>query len=125
MAHEDNQIREAIHASIAATILSNLDTSHRDAILQKSIADTLNDYKFSNGISEVVSAKAAAIAKELVESDAWTARIRTAIIEGFDAYLKNLTVAVEKHLKQSFHGVQGSYGQAGRILADWPDPKKK
>lgn len=121
---KDEELRQVVYSTIAKQILDGLDQSHRDAILQESIADALGDYKFRNAVNEVVADKATKVAKKLVESDDWTARIEQAIRDGFDDYLVNLRTASQTMLKDAFHGKTSSYGGShASIVNCWPATK--
>lgn len=121
----EEAITKAVHASIAKTILEGLDTSARDAILQKSIAKALSDYTFQHGVQEVVADKARRVVAELVESDEWESRITETIRSGFEDYLKNLRSAIPGVLALSLHGKEGDgYSkQVAAILGQWPKMK--
>jgi len=115
-------ISDAVHASIAKTVLEGLDTDARDAILQKSIAAVIGDYKFRSSIEDVVAAKAGRVVAELVESEDWESRITGAIQRGFDDYLSNLRSAIPGVIALSLHGKDGDgYSkQVAAILGRWP-----
>lgn len=115
-------ITEAVHASIAKTILEGLDTEARDAILQKSITAAIGDYKFRHSIEEVVASKASRVVAELVESEDWESRITEAIRSGFEDYLNNLRAAIPGVIALSLHGKNGDgYSkQVAAILGRWP-----
>ena len=113
----ETAITEAIHASVAKTILEGLDTEARDAILQKSITAAICDYKFRHRIEDVVAAK-------LVEAEDWESRITEAIRSGFEDYLSSLRVAIPGVIALSLHGKDGNgYSkQVAAILGRWPTP---
>ena len=115
-------IQAAVHASIAKTILEGLDTSARDAILQKSIASALKDYTFRSSVETVVAAKAAKVVAELVETDEWDTRITETIKAGFEDYLANLKAAIPGVITLSLHGKDGGgySSQSAHILKCWP-----
>lgn len=121
---DDKQIQQAIHATVAKSILDGLNTEHRDAILQKSIIDTIDSYDFRHAIGKVAAQKAAVVAESMMESEEWTRRIEEAIRAGFDDYLANLRAAIPEALKEMLHGKPGSYASAGDILSCWPDKTK-
>lgn len=120
----DKQIQQAIHATVAKSILDGLDTEHRNALLQKSIVATIEGYDFRNAVGKVAAEKAAAVAERMMESEAWTERIEQAIRGGFDDYLANLREAIPDALGTMLHGKPGSYASAGSILSCWPDKTK-
>jgi len=115
----DEQIKTAIHATIAESILKNLDSSNRDKLLQESITKIIKDWKFSRDIEEVVTEKAKEIAARLVYTAEWQLKIEDAIVAGFDDYLISLRKAVPGALKGTFHGT-GSTG----VLGNWPKGKE-
>lgn len=120
----DESVKEAIHATIAKQILDGLDTSARDAILQKSIREALTDWKFRGAVQDVVNDKASEVAAELVNSPEWSARIKDTISRGFDDYLESLRVAMQNTLREAMHGKGGSntYDRfPAKILAHWPE----
>jgi hypothetical protein len=121
---DKHAIEAAIHATVAREILNGLDTEARDALLQKSITDALTDYSFRKSVGDVVSAKAAQIAAELVETDEWQAAIREHIKGGFDKYLAQLDQGMLKGFKRLLHGNSSgnSYDRnPALILSDWPE----
>jgi hypothetical protein len=121
-------IQEAIHTSVAKAILEGLDTSARDAILQKSISKALGDYQFRHAVENVVADKAKAVAAELVESEEWTQRIEEAIRAGFEDYVKDLRKATSKVMAMALNGEEGeSYSsqRAGALLKCWPKGSKE
>lgn len=122
---DNKSITEAVHASIAKTILDGLDTDARDAILQKSIADSIGGYTFRNEVEKVVADKARRVVTELVESDEWETKITEAIRAGLDDYLSNLRAAVPGVIALSLHGKDGDgYSkQTAAILRCWPSGK--
>lgn len=123
----DESVREAIHTTISKQILEGLDTSSRDAILQKSITEALKDWKFRGAVADVVNNKAREVAAELVNSKEWTEEIRTTIQLGFEDYLKNLRIATQKTLLEAMHGKDGTstYDRApAKLLAVWPESIK-
>ena len=121
---DDKQIQQAIHATVAKTILDGLDTEHRDALLQKSIVATIDGYDFRNAVSKVAAEKAAAVAEKRMQSEEWTRRIEEAIRGGFDDYLTNLRAAIPGALAAMLHGKPGSYASAADILRCWPEKTK-
>ena len=121
---DNKQIKAAIHATVAKSILDGLDTKIRDALLQKSIVDTIDSYDFRNAVSKVAAEKAAAVAEKMMESEEWTSRIEEAVRAGFDDYLSNLRAAIPDAIKAMLHGKSGSYSSAADILRCWPDKAK-
>ena len=121
---DDKQIQQAIHATVAKSILDGLDTDHRDALLQKSIIATIESYDFRNAVGKVAAEKAAAVAEGMMESEDWSRRIEEAIRAGFDDYLANLRAAIPEALKGMLHGKPGSYPSTGSILSCWPQDIK-
>ena len=120
---DDKQITEAIHSTVAKTILDGLSTEHRDALLQKSIIAVIDSYDFRNAVSKVAAEKAAAVAAGMMQSEEWTSRIEGAIRAGFEDYLTNLRAAIPDVVKVALHGRSGSYASAGSILSCWPEKK--
>lgn len=122
----DQTIQEAIQATIAKEILAGLNTSIRDALLQKSIAKTIGDYTFRDAVGKVVAAKAAEIATKLIASEEWEKRIEQAIRDGFDLYVANLTTVSHSVLLAAFHGDKDGYSHRGpaRLLDTWPQTPK-
>ena len=119
----DKLITEAIHASVAKTILAELDTKARDAILQKSIRASLESYVFRNSVEAVVAEKARQVTVGLVETGEWESKITEAIQEGFADYILNLKAAIPGVIALTLHGKDGgSYEKrAGTILNCWPE----
>jgi hypothetical protein len=68
-------------------------------------------------IQKVVAQRAEEVARELVNTDQWTERIKAEVTNGWQHYLQQLSPAVTRVLIESLHGKDGSYGYAGRILA--------
>jgi len=118
----DEQVAEAVRATIAQQILASIDTTARDAILAKSIREAITDYTFKHAIEKAAADKAAEVVKELLASESWTIKIRQTILNGFDDYLKNLRAALPAALIKMLHGDNSSsYDRsAGHILAVWP-----
>lgn len=114
----DDNIKEAVHAVIAQQILAGLDTTHRDALLAKSITEAIKSYEFRNAVSKVVSEKAAEIAVHMV--DQRQSDIAQAIHDGFELYLQRLSVATANMLTKAMHGEGGTYQRAASLLAYWP-----
>lgn len=121
---DDKQIKEAIHATVAKSILAGLDSEHRDALLQKSIVATIDSYDFRNAVSKVAAEKAAAVAKSMMESEDWTQRIEEAIRAGFEDYLTNLREAIPDAIKAMLHGKSSTYSSSADILRCWPEKAK-
>lgn len=118
---DDKLITEAVHASIAKSVLESLDTEVRDAILQKSIVEAIGDFRFRSRVDEVVAEKAGRVVSELVEPEEWSARITAAIQAGFEDYLKNLRQAIPGVLGLALHGKEGDYDRrTAAILRCWP-----
>lgn len=119
----DQSVKDALHASIAKTILEGINQEQRDALLQKSIEEVLKDYSFKKAINEVIAEQAVAAAREIISQPEWKDRITSAIIAGFNNYLVHLSAAAEKSLQQMFHGTQGTdvyTRNAGDILKFFP-----
>lgn len=121
---DDKKITEALHAVVAKSILEGLDTEHRDALLQRSIAETIAKWDFRDAVSKVAAQKAADAAKEMMKSEDWTRRVEQAIRDGFDDYLKNLRAAIPEALTGMLHGKSGTYPSVGSILSCWPQNPK-
>lgn len=117
---DDADLKAALHATIAKQILDGLDTSHRDALLQKSLVDVVKDYSFKNAIEKVAADKAAKVAMVLLDSEEWSQRVEQAICDGFDDFLLQLRAAIPKAMKKAIHGTEGNYGGCGSVLNCWP-----
>lgn len=121
---EDGELKDALHATIAKQILDGLDSSHRDALLQKSLLAVLKDYSFKSAIEKVAAAKAATVATGMMDSADWSKRVEQAISDGFDDYLIQLRAAIPSAMKKMFNGTSGNYGNCGSVLHCWPDINK-
>ena len=116
-------VKEAMYSSIAKTILEGVDTTARDAIIQRSIESALKDYQFKQAVEKVAAKRAEEIAEELLKGPEWTALIQEAIRRGFNNYLINLERAVSGSLIEMLHGVASTdtYKSRGAyLLAKWP-----
>ena len=120
---DDGLLKEALHATIAKQILDGLGSEHRDALLQKSLVEVVRDYGFRGAIDKVACEKAAAVAKELMDTQEWNARISQAISDGFEDYLLLLREAIPDVMKKAIHGREGQYGSCGSVLGCWPKVK--
>jgi dTDP-4-dehydrorhamnose reductase len=83
-------VKAAITTTIARQILEALDSGHRDAILTESIEKALTQYDFHRAVQDVVAQRAQEIARDMVQSEEWTAKIREAALRSFDAYLTKI-----------------------------------
>ena len=117
---EDADLKAVLHATIAKQILDGLDSTHRDALLQKSLVDVVKDYSFRNAIEKVAADKAAKVAIRLMDSDEWSQRVEQAIRDGFEDFLIQLRAAIPEAMRRTFHGKEGSYGGCGSVLNCWP-----
>lgn len=116
---DDKAIRDAIHASVAKSILATMDQEACNALLEKSIASALQSYDLRAAVQAVVAEKAVQVVSELMQSDEWDLRITEAMQAGFELYISELHRAIPQLMIESFHGkLDGSYGtRAGQILS--------
>ena len=79
---DDTAIKEAVHASIAKTILDGLDTEARDAILQKSISDSIGGYTFRKKWRRLLLTKPGKSSRSWSNQVEWETKITDAIRGG-------------------------------------------
>lgn len=97
-------VRDAIHATIAKTILKSLDDDIRHDLIEAAIVKVIDSYDFRNGVDKVVAQRASEIATGLAQSDDWSKRIEETIRSGFEDYLEKLRSLVPRVLATTFHG---------------------
>lgn len=114
----DTDLNAAIATTVAQQILGSLEQKHRDAFLEKSIATALKDWSVRSTIEKIVAARAAEVVEEILKEPAWTARVKAAVKQGVEAYLKILPTATAQMLAEAFHGKEGerSYDLAPGII---------
>lgn len=120
------ELEQAINATIAKEIISSLDSTHRNALLEKAMVKVLQSYAFEHVIGNVIKEKAMEVAATLIETQSWKTQIQDAITLRFQKYLVELQSAIHKTLLQAFHGKDSTdsyYREAGKILSNWPSKK--
>lgn len=123
MAVSQTDLNNAIQAVIAKEILNNLDSTHREAILQHTLEKVLGSYTFESAIRDVIQEKAIEAAAILAETQHWKTQIHDAVTKGFQKYLSKLQPLIETTLVQAFHGKKSDNhysNEPSSIATKWP-----
>lgn len=113
----DEIARNAIKQAVAASILAALDGSARDALIEQAIVDFVSDYKLKHVVAELVTARAKAMAEELIASGKYDERIRDALQQGFDAVIAKVPEAARVAILRAVVGKDGdSYGREPGLM---------
>ena len=103
----DKATKDAVSKVIAEKILSGIGTEHRDAILCKSIEESLKDFEVKQAIEKVVAAKAARITVTLLEEKEFAGMVRACCLEAMKKFLGDLQEAMEISLQECIVGKAG------------------
>jgi len=114
---KSSEWQEAVRTTLAAKILTEIKTEHRDALLAKSITEALGDYSFKSALEKTVAEEAAKAAQILLRTEKWEKKIAQAVQEGCDKFISLLPDAVYSLLKKTFAGDENSsYSYRGDLL---------
>lgn len=121
-----NEVKAAVAAKVAESILASLEGPERDAILQKAVAEFLGGYDLKRLITEAMHGRAVQLAARVIEAGAYDEQIETAIRSGLDAVLTRLPNASRLAFVEMLAGKSGTsgYDRAGAILSHLREPDR-
>lgn len=100
----DTTLQQTATQLIAAEIIKGLDATKRDEIMVKAMTNALSGYSLKSAVEKAVEDKATEVARQMVEEEQWSEKIRSKVAEGLSLYLQQLPRATATALREAMHG---------------------